>query len=209
MSSTSLTVQLAPLAQVEQVELKKELSIIETEAQVFLRELETIEVQTQEDLTDSEELVKAVKKKWRDIETKRTTVTVPLNEALKATNNLFKPTLKYLEQCEKVLKNKIAVGRRYLLSRQTEALKALGEASMRGDMEAARAAMLSTPSAQLTGSTSIRTSWEAELEDIQQVPEEYLMLVVNWDLVRARIKEGVRQIAGFKIFEKDTVISRK
>lgn len=50
---------------------------------------------------------------------------------------------------------------------------------------------------------SVRMVWAFDVEDIKQVPAEFI--VVNEKAVREAIKNGVRNIAGLKIYQKPTV----
>ncbi len=57
-----------------------------------------------------------------------------------------------------------------------------------------------------TGSGYLRMDWTFEITDEAQVPREYLM--VNEGLIRNKVKAGIRQIPGVRIFEKPTGITR-
>lgn len=50
---------------------------------------------------------------------------------------------------------------------------------------------------------SVRMVWEFDVEDIKQVPAEFI--VINEKAVREAIKNGARDIAGLKIYQKPTV----
>lgn len=86
---------------------------------------------------DSEELLelagldlRAVKALQKEVEGSRTTITVPLNAALKAVNDLFRAPATYLEQAENVLKKGIG-------AYQLEQSKIAAAARLKADQEAA------------------------------------------------------------------------
>ncbi len=57
-----------------------------------------------------------------------------------------------------------------------------------------------------TGSGHLRMYWTFEVTDETQVPREYLM--VNERLIQDKVKAGIRQIPGVRIFEKPKSITR-
>ena len=58
-----------------------------------------------------------------------------------------------------------------------------------------------------TGATaSIRTQWVGEIEDPDQVPREYC--IPDEKKIRQAVKDGIREIAGVRIFEKPTTVLR-
>lgn len=56
------------------------------------------------------------------------------------------------------------------------------------------------------GKLSQVTSWTFELEDLSKVPQEFLTL--DEKKVKEKIKKGIREIPGLKIFEKTNVTMR-
>lgn len=94
---------LAPLASIKAPDIA-EASI---SANAFLAMARSWEVADQDsyDLAASE--LRAVKTRYKDLETKRQELTVPLNQVLKGINSLFKPPMEVLEEVERIIKGKM------------------------------------------------------------------------------------------------------
>lgn len=56
------------------------------------------------------------------------------------------------------------------------------------------------------GKLTQKKTWDFEIEDISQVPEEYL--AIDERKVKEKIKKGIRSIPGLKIFEKNQINMR-
>lgn len=87
------------------------------------------------------EELKAIKAKGKALEEKRTAITGPLNAALKAVNDLFRPPTKALEEAEGLVKGKMIAyseeQARLVREAQAAAAKAAREAAERAAQEAA------------------------------------------------------------------------
>lgn len=73
--------------------------------------------------------LKEIKKLRKELEQKRTSITAPINKALKEINALFKPAKDWLSQAERLMKTK-------LLEYQTEQERIAQEAQRKADEEA-------------------------------------------------------------------------
>lgn len=115
-------------------------------------------------------VLRDVKARYKEIEDKRTEITKPLNQALRAVNDLFRPPKQRFEELEKLLKGKItayleAKNRaneerlRQVAAAQTPAMAQLGLATV-------------SPVAPPTG-VSVRHVWRFEITDPDLVPREY------------------------------------
>ncbi len=188
--------------------IKAQLKPQEEEAKGILEVIRDLDISSQQNLDEAQSWIGEIKSKWNAIEAQRTKITKPMNEALTAANAIFQPALKYLKECENLLKAKTLEGEKKLRQLQTEALQKLAANAKAGDMEGARAAMLDMPTATLASNTSVRKTWEVELDDLTKVEEKYLTLEINWTLVKADIKNGLHIIPGFRIYQKESLAYR-
>lgn len=181
----------------------------EVEARSIRQEFEALSITSQEDIEFANDLLRDVKAKWDALEERRTRITGPLNKSLRETNALFQPALKLLSECERVLKNKVAVGIKELQRIQTESLRLIAQQSRSGDLVAARATMLRMPDARLPEKTNVREKLDFEVVNLVEVPEEFLSIVVNVEAVEAALASGIRSISGLRIFPRSIVTVRK
>lgn len=59
-----------------------------------------------------------------------------------------------------------------------------------------------------TGSLFGRQNWTWEVEDVKLVPKEYTLVYVDPPKVDLAVANGVRQIAGIRIYQKETMVSK-
>ena len=52
---------------------------------------------------------------------------------------------------------------------------------------------------------TVKKSWDFEVENINLIPLEYIKREIKGTAVREAIKNGVREIPGVRIFEKETL----
>lgn len=174
--------------------------------------LESFEIRNEDDYTFAGELLKKAKEQWRALEERRTEVTKPLNEALRAVNGWFKPAQEPYKQAEHILKQKISA---YLLAQRAAnaaAMQAAAQAAQAGDAgQAAQhvAALVEAPRVQ---GVSMREVWDFEVVNLDEVPREFLCL--DEAKVRAAIwyadteKTPPRPIPGLRFFLKGQVSVR-
>jgi hypothetical protein len=101
-----------------------------TRAQAALRMVESMTIESDEDYVNASDELKAIKAKATSLETQRTGITQPINEALRAINALFKGPGAFLEQAEKTIKGK-------MLSYSAEKERIAAEARRKAEEEAA------------------------------------------------------------------------
>lgn len=174
--------------------------------------LESFEITNEDDFTFAGNLLKLAKEKWKALEERRTEVTRPLNEALRAVNGWFKPAQEPYKQAELVLKQKISA---YLLAQRAAneaAMQAAAQAAQAGDVDQAAqhvAALVEAPKVQ---GVSMREVWDFEVVNLDEVPREYLCL--DAAKVRAAIwyadteRTPPRPIPGLRFFLKGQVSVR-
>lgn len=162
------------------------------------------------------EKIAQVKQYIKDVEKQRKTITDPLNQAMKATNALFKPVRDQLEATEKALAGAILDWRREQERLEAEKQAELEAKVESGEMDfdealdqASNTQQLDKTSTTKRGNVTIRTIKDIEVVDITKVPEEYFEL--NISRLRADAlgnkAQGVepKEIPGVKVIERESV----
>lgn len=178
------------------------------ESQENLKIFKKLDIKSQDDINDAEAVTIDVKKAIKRLKAERDAALAPLKELVTLGTAVYAPLLALLENSEKVLKAKISEGIVHLRNEQNRALKAVSTLTGAGRIGPARQVLLNMPDAQLPRNTSIREIWKWELQDIEKVPVEHLLLVVNATTVEAAIEAGAREIPGLRIFKVDSVTIR-
>ena len=96
---------------------------------IWLEQAKTFDITSTDIAINAGESLKKIKALGRHLEQKRTAITVPMNQALREANALFKPAKKRLKDAEKLLKGKI-------LKYQAEQDRIAQEAQRKADEEA-------------------------------------------------------------------------
>lgn len=169
-----------------------------------------LELKSDEEMGLASEMIKDVKRFYKEIDAERQEYTKPLNAMLGDVNGLYQPVLKKLTAIEAALK--VAVGNytRVQQEKQRAMLAAAAaEAASQKTREQAEAVVQqalqvaqATPTKKVEG-VSVTEVWDFELVDTDQVPRQYL--AVDATKVKAAIKAGVREIPGLRIFSKASV----
>lgn len=202
------TLSLAPI--------RTALEVYDGPIQEMTRQAEALVVDSPGSNLAAVEMAGRVKRFWKALEEGRTRFTKPANEFVKGINGLAKAYQARFTDIENTLKAKISQHQaRVELERrkaEEEARKATVELQAKLDAEAKKAGVASVKIDQLvipkpdpvtrteSGTAYQRTTWEFEIEDPDKVPVEYK--VVDDRLIRAAIKNGVREIPGVRIYQK-------
>lgn len=157
-----------------------------------------------------------VKTYIKEIEKKRKKITDPLNQAMKATNALFKPTRDKLEKTEKLLAGGILNYRkeqeRLEAERQAELEAKIDSGEM--DFDEAMDSAMDAPQLEKTtttkrGNITIRTIRDIEVTDLTKIPAEYFEL--NMSRLRADALGNKaanippKEIPGVSVIERESV----
>lgn len=191
------------------VEAKTEVALLTTTDKLCASAQRAV-IDSAETLGRGADLAKMIRVALKKADEERTELVGPLNEVVKKINLRFKRYTAPLEDAKTLLDGKmVAYGKNF-----SEELRKEDEAR-RKEEDAVRAAEFpdempfAPPTASPkpktvygnTGSAaSFTTTWTFEVTDGNQVPREYLM--VDEKKVAAAVKDGKREIAGVRIFEK-------
>lgn len=174
-----------------------------------------LELIQESDITSSEDyevagtMLKDLKGQAKKLKDSRTEITGPMNQALEATRKLFRGPLKVLDECEAMIKKKMADYKNAIEEERQKALEVAGAASMAGDEKVAVAAMqrAAASKAPEVAGVSMTEVWDYEIVDEGKVPREFMC--VDDSVVMATIKKnkGSTKIPGLRIFSKTSVRS--
>jgi hypothetical protein len=146
--------------------------------------LASLEIQSQASADAAGALLTKIKSEAKALEAKRTSVTGPINEALRAVNDLFRGPRENYAKAEAILKGKIGAFVASVAQARVEAMQA----------EAPAVAPAALPS-----NMSSRVVRRFEIVDAAQIPREYLQ--PNAAAIQASIDAGVDSIPGVRVFE--------
>lgn len=141
----------------------------------------------------------------KEIEKERKEIVQPLNEAVKKTNAFFKKVSSPYATLKVALSDKLLQW-----EKAQQATRAMAEAALEAttdeDPEEIKALLVaSVAQAKRAKGIKVRKTWDFEVTDIDQVPKEYLLLDVCKRSVLARVKDGIREIPGLRIFQKESI----
>lgn len=190
--------------------VKKELVKEMSEAEAALAQINEFQIVTKEDMEFAAGVLQETKANSKRIDAKRQEITKPLNAALRATNELFKPVIQYYLNCERILKLKIAAAHTEAEAKAKAALEAAGEAAAAGDNTAVTTALENHDAAvefPTTDGIQYRSKWKYEITDEKLLTREYLM--PNHAMIQGVVgnKKGATDIPGVRAYEDKVIAS--
>lgn len=163
--------------------------------------------------TQAGELLQFVKARWAELEEKRTSITKPLNEALRNVNALFSPVQGPLKQAELILKTKIG---NFIVQQQQLQEQAMRQAAAAIQQSqpaiAAQAMAAMAPVTQVQG-ISVKPEWDYEIVDPDAVPRNYCS--PDHNKIKAALPNAIHhekltpQIPGIRFWIKGSVTARQ
>lgn len=160
-----------------------------------------IEVGTTEQESKAYDALGQIKTALKTIETARKKITGPLNQSLKAANNMFKTLSEPFKSADLIIRDKI------LDFRREQEEKARREQERREKIQASHEAKghktydLEEVEPEVAQETVITRRWTYEVLDITKVPRKYLLL--DGVAVREVIRAGEREISGLRIYQEE------
>lgn len=143
------------------------------------------------------------------VEKKRLSFTAPLNASLKEINGFFNPVRDAIKAKMNILGGKIIAWKTaedQKIAKEEARRQAISDkaAEKRGEENTK---VVEVERVEKTiGLTTTKKVWTWELEDEKAIPREYLL--VNGIMLNQAIRDGVRDIPGVKIYQKD-ILSTK
>lgn len=169
-------------------------------------------VEAQDALRQAVKMIAEMKDARDAVDTKRRSFIDPLRKSIAAIDDFFGPAIESLEECERILKERIdAFVQRQGAERDRMLLEA-GDAARDGNREMA-AALVMTADARIVEKVpglAIRETWDGEVVDAAALPREYLVPDMKALRARTQSTKGDPQIPGWRAFVKRVVaITRK
>ena len=193
------------------LQIKKPDESLFSRSKASLASAEEFEIRTLENAEDAGAVLREIKGLSKELEEKRTSITKPINQALREINALFKPAKGWLQQAESLLKSKIldfqneqdriareaqakadaaAMEERKRLERKAKIVETIGRTEradeIREEADAHIAPVVKSAAPKMEGVVR-RETWKAEVTDkaafLKYVIEERqdLMALVNID----------------------------
>lgn len=146
------------------------------EANDWTAKLSTFVIQNDADEANIVGVIQETKSRAKALEAKRTEITKPLNEALRAVNALFKPPKDRFEALERMLKGKVVA---YMTAKQAANVAAIQAAAVAPTPQAAQQTLARVQLVEAPQSVSVRHVWKFEVTDPDVVPRELCSPDVN------------------------------
>jgi hypothetical protein len=153
-------------------ELHAEPVALAAEGSEVLDFVRTFEIQSQDDLTFAADTLTEIKARARYVLERKEAITKPMNAALKAARDLFRPAEQHFAEAERIFKDAIASFHTRQEDHNRAALAAAAAAYVEGDDAGVSSAVASMASTANTAGIQIRHTWQFEIVDGAQVPRE-------------------------------------
>lgn len=201
---------------------------------IIVQHANSVVLKNQGDVDSANDILQKLNMAIKQLEAKRTKITKPINDGLRATNILFKEVSESLGSAYEILDTKVMDWRRdekEKIGKENERLqleteeknrKTLAEQARRENIQKSHQErghktteleepVLETapevPALQFSDSTKIRLDWTWEVENLGSVPRKHL-LVDNIGIGKL-VRGGIRSIPGIRIFQKETRINER
>ena len=183
---------------------QNEIVKIEKENKPVVAKAATLAVKSADDETAAFEVLTAIAGRLKMIETRRTAITKPINDSLKEVNKLFKCLSEPLKEADAIIRGKIldfrSLREAQALARQAKLEEKAQIAASKGDDEKAEELQTkATFTAPIVGDSVTSKRWNFEVTDEMKIPRNFLQ--VDEKAIRDAIRDGVREIAGVKIYQ--------
>jgi hypothetical protein len=171
-----------------------------------IRDLPCVSLEDEQTIT---ELLYVVRQEIKDLDSKRTSITKPLNVAKRAVDALFYPALGPFKEAERILRDKL---RSAAEAREASNRAALTEAMAASELPSSCATHLQrVDDSEGPDGVSYRFEWAFTVSDLDKVPREWLSVdhsAVKIYLRRYKDSEHVPEIPGLVFHKKATVVCR-
>jgi len=195
----------------------REIVEIEASNAGIVIQAEQQEIANQADVDNANIVLNHITKQMKTIEEKRKTFTQPLNQSLREINSTFKKLVEPLKSAREILRDKVMDWRRKeqekirieqeRIMKEEQRRRKIQEAHKDRGHEVSEPVVMTKPEPlKKTDSTQIRKDWKFDILDSTKIPREYLL--ANETKIRQAIWNGVREIPGVRIYQKETMVNR-
>lgn len=179
-------------------------------AQDLLSSLADFEIESRDDLDLANNVLREAKKQDKILEEREKAITAPLNKALKAARELFKPARSKLQEIERLTKRAIGDFAQRQEEHNQKALQEVHAAVVaNAPSEAIDASAQKIARVETVEQMNVRYTWDFEIVDEDQVPRSFL--AVNETAVKAHIKKHKEEpapVPGIRFVKKSIVSVR-
>ena len=190
----------------------KELEVIQKEVGAVIAYAQSMSITSDKTFETAAQFLSGIAASKKKIEERRKFFVKPLNDQVDRINDLFKGYLRPLNEAREIIDGKLISW-----NRKKEAERLVEEARIREEAEklakktkvSVQEILESAPVAEVqktTGTLTITKRWSYEVIDSLVVPKEYL--TVDEVKIGKAVREGVREIKGVKIYEKEVTSTR-
>lgn len=176
-----------------------------TQVQDTLAQIQAMPVQDQQTISEITVWAQQAAKRAKEIEALRVSITKPQNDAIRATNAIFKPVIDRYEQLKRLLGQKVVEGHQYLEAKQREALALAASQYQAGQTAQANQSLALMPAEPEHKGVSIRQVTRWEITDATLLPREYL--APDERKINAAASSGIA-VPGVRVWQESTGVVR-
>ena len=165
-------------------EQKQVLALAKNEAVDLKETLQDMEINDQSDMDMITELISEYKENVNFFESEKKDFTDPLNKLRNKVNSVYNPTIKLLNECIEICKNKIVEYEYEIEEKTVKSLESKKE----------------TPKKAIATKTQIREKLDYRVVDFDAIPREYLSLDHSKVKIELREKQADLEIPGIEIY---------
>lgn len=167
-----------------------------------LAEVKDIVLEAPEEIAFAESELGRIRDSWKAWEEKRTSVTKPINKALRGINSWFKPVQEGLKALESAWDKSLKDARRRAQEQQQKLLQAAQETQEPAEIRKA----LVQASCVTEGSTATYIDrWDFEITDPTAIPREYLCPDLRKISATVAVQKEECAIPGVRVFNNPTI----
>ncbi|MCK5016387.1 MAG: hypothetical protein KAS32_04870 [Candidatus Peribacteraceae bacterium] len=184
---------------------QKEIKVLERQVSPLVKASQEYKIASVEDVDKASAILKGLRDTERNIEAERQKFTKPLNQTLRNINATFKEIAAPLVEARRVLTQRVIVWKtteRERIEKEEARRRKIQEAHEKKGHEVKAPVYIERPDSKI-GSTQTRKVWVSAVADFSKVPDDYKML--DNVAVNQAIRNGVREIKGLKIYQKETL----
>ena len=188
----------------------KELELLKEQSNPLVKQAELMEITTEDHVDAASIFLSEIQSSLKMIESKRKEITGPINQSLKVTNAMFKEISEPLKEAKNELSGKILLWkkneermrdleRRERQRKIDEATKIAKDTGLTVIEEPEPKILIKNKIGNIQG----RKTWTYRVVDADKVPNMYK--IIHDVFVKAKIKQGVRNIPGIEIYQEESL----
>lgn len=185
-----------------------DLTPIRQEVDQFLYDFQVVEIENPEQYTKAGDMLKQLKNKIKKLEDKRKEYTKPLLDQKKLIDGDFKGIIKPLEEFVDKVKESMLVFHKAEQERKDKEQAELDKKALESGQSETKVEVVNDIKTQRgdVSTTTVKKVWTYEVEDENLLPREYMK--PDETKISKAVREGVREIKGVKIYQKESLSIR-